>query len=153
MAIGLLGVLSTAFLGFIAYRLSTTNQQYAARRAIGDLHSEMARMRSEYPAIKSVCACWDDDHRIRMYDGGDSAAQDLFVRYEAHMDIGLEFCNTALGAWARGVIHASDFTRQYRPLVHLFIGENWPFIRYCLDGPYISGFLRDEISAREAAGQ
>jgi hypothetical protein len=80
LTIGILGVLSTAVLGFIAYQLSLVNQRYSARRTIGDLHSEMARLRCAYPEIRTVCRGWDDLHRKRMYGDPDSAAQALSGR-------------------------------------------------------------------------
>jgi len=87
-----------------------------------------------------------------MYDDADPVAQALLVRYEAYVDIGLEFCNTALGARAKGVLHKDDFGHQYQPLVRLFVAENWPFIRHALGNPYLSAFVRREIQARQAAG-
>ena len=152
VTIGVVGVLSTVVLGLVAQRLSSTNQRYQARRTIGDLHSSMAHLRCEYPAIKTVCAHWDDLHSRRMYDDADPVAQALLVRYEAYVDIGLEFCNTALGARAKGVLHKDDFVHQYQPLVRLFVAENWPFIRHALGNPYLSAFVRREIQARQAAG-
>lgn len=87
-----------------------------------------------------------------MYDGQDPIAQALLVRYEAYVDVGLEFCNTALGARSRGILHKRDFVQQYQSLIHLFVAENWPFIRYALGNPYLSALLRREIAAQEAAG-
>ena len=112
----------------------------------------MAHLRCEHPAIKTVCTLWDDLHSRQMYDGQDPVAQALVVRYEAYVDIGLEFCNTALGARARGVLHKDDFEQQYRPLARLFVAENWPFIRNALSNPYLSALPRREIAAQEAAG-
>lgn len=152
ITVGVLGVLSTAILGLVAYRLSSVSQRYQARRAIGDLHSRMAHLRCEYPAIRTVCVNWDDHLSKTMYLDRDLAMQSLAVRYETYVDIGLEFCNTTLGARTRRVLHKADFESQYRPLVHLFLAENWPFIRHALEGRYISRFIRDEVSAQQRAG-
>jgi hypothetical protein len=87
-----------------------------------------------------------------MYQDQDLAEQALLVRYEAYVDIGLEFCNATLGAQARRILHTSDFEQQYRRLIHLFLAENWPFVRHALEGPYLSGFVRNEIAAGLARG-
>jgi hypothetical protein len=152
IVVAFLGIVTTGFLGVVAYRLSASGQAYVARRSIGDLHSEMARMRTEYPAVRTMCRRWSADDSLAMYDDDDPSLQALRVRYEAYIDIGLEFCNSTLGAGSRGLLHELDFERQYRPLVHLFLAENWPFVEHVLLGPYLSGFIRDEVRRMQGSG-
>jgi hypothetical protein len=144
--------LSTAILGVLAFRFSRHAGQYGAQRAIGDLHTALARYRAEYPDVMRRCRTWDKNDLAAVY--GIDPARDIepLVRYAAYVDLGLEFCSTALAAAKTGLISPKVFEGHYRPLVRLFLVENYRFLETVLDGPYVSTFVRDEITAAARSG-
>jgi hypothetical protein len=76
------------------------------------------------------------------------------VRYYSYLDLGLEFCNTALAAHSQGWIAGDVFEDHYRPLVrHPLFAENQPFVSFALPGPYLSSYVRDKWSAAEGEGR
>ena len=77
---------------------------------------------------------------------------DTVIRYYTYVDMGLEFCNTALSAFAEGHVSRRVYEGHYRPLVRLFLTENYPQVRSALPGPYLSTFVRDELRAARDEG-
>jgi hypothetical protein len=143
------GVL-TAVVAIVAFWFSRHTQRYAAQRAIGDLQSSLVHYRAQYPEITKYSRGWTTGDFIRLYaDDGKNAAA---VRYYGYIDLGLEFCNTALAASRRRHIGAEVFEAHYRPLLRYFLAENYPFVESTLNGPYLSSFIRDELRLAEKEG-
>jgi type II secretory pathway pseudopilin PulG len=134
---------STAILGFLAFRLTRATSHNAAERAIGDLHRAMAAQRVANPDILSLAPDWTTEDWDRLYDTAASSMQ--VVRYYSYVEMGLEFCNTTLRARSSRQISKSAFEQHYRPLVRYFIAENWPIIDQMAQGPYLSGFMKTEL--------
>lgn len=143
---------ATALLGLVAYRLSRQGQQYAAQRAIGDLQNAMATFRAEYPEIMRCAATWTPSRFPVAYGRVDDPTAAVTVRYTAYVDIGMEFCNTALAAVASRAISATVFEKHYRPLVRHFLAENYPFIASAMGSPFLPSYVRDELRAAESEG-
>ena len=112
-------------LGFVAYRLSSINQRYQACRAIGDLHSAM--LDRGLTATKTVALIGT---RARGCENPDPAEQVLLVRYEAYVDVGLEFATQRSAPSTARPSH-SRLEQQYGRLIHLFRGELAP-VRHAL---------------------
>jgi hypothetical protein len=144
--------LVTAGLGVVAFRLSRAGSRYAARRAIGDLANSLATFRAEYPEVMSVARNWTPASWERLFAAPATDESKGLARYYSFVEIGLEFCNTTLGAYAEGHLPRDAFERHYRPLVRLFVTENWPMISDLLTKPYLSDYLRDEVDAGGAGG-
>ena len=143
------GVL-TAVVAIVAFWFSQHTQRYAAQRAIGDLQSSLVHYRAQYPEITKYSRGWTTDDFIRLYADDDANA--TAVRYYGYVDLGLEFCNTALAASRRRHLHAEVFETHYRPLVRYFLAENYRFVESALDGPYLSLYIRDELHLAEQEG-
>ena len=152
LAAALLGAVSTAILGLVAFRLSHHAQRYTVQRAIGDLQSSMARFRADFPEIMHFGSRWSTHESAVLYGRAESADAGTIVRYYSYVDIGLEFCNTTLSAHTGGLLSAEVFDRHYRPLVRLFLAENYPFVATSLAGPYLSSYIRDELDAATRDG-
>lgn len=152
MAIGAIGAAATVILGWIAYQLSKQAQRYTAQRSIGDLQSAVANFRAEYPEVMAVSPEWGDTQAAILHGQSNGTDRDSIVRYYSYVELGLEFCNTALAARSRGSIPDDVFSRHYRPLIRHFLAENKPFIEYALRGPYLSDYVREEWTAAEASG-
>ncbi len=144
--------LVTAGMGVFAFRLSRASSRYAARRAIGDLASSLAAFRAQYPEVMSVARGWSPESWDVLFAAPTTEETARLVRYYSFVEIGLEFCNTTLGAYAEGNLSREAFDRHYRPLVRLFVTEHWPMISNLLQNPYLSAYLRDEIAAGRASG-
>lgn len=97
-------------------------------------------------------AQWSPGSFTVAYGRADSADAATVVRYVAYVDIGMEFCNTTLAASRSRSISAEVFERHYRPLIRLFLAENYPFLLAALDGPYLPTYVRDELAAAVAEG-
>ena len=148
----LIGALSTAALGLIAFELSRHAQRYAVQRAIGDLQTSIARFRAEFPEVMSISPSWDAAANSRLYGRRDGTDTDDVVRYYSYVELGLEFCNTTLAAADAGRLTTDVFESHYRPLVRHFLVENYPFVCFALNGPYLSRYVRDELTAAETEG-
>lgn len=144
--------LATLVLGVVAYRLSKAAAAGGARRAIGDLSNHVSRIRLEYPEVMGVGAEWREGFTQRALGPGDDDEQRRLARYWAYVDVGLEYCNTALVAAAEGAISRRLFDAHHRPLIRLFLAENWRFVDDALRGPFLSAHVRDEIAAAEQEG-
>ena len=93
---GLLGAISTIVLGIVAFGLSRRASRYSAQRAIGDLANTMAHMRSDHPEIMATGRHWKTSDMAILYGRRETANTSAIVRYYSYVDVGLEFCNTAL---------------------------------------------------------
>ena len=147
-----IGAVSTAVIGYTAFRLSRKAQLYAAQRAIGDLANATARFRAEHPEIMRCASRWTRADFAVLYGRADAPDADTIVRYYSYVDMGLEFCNTALAARERGVVPSDVFERHYRPLVRLFLAENYPYVSTALSGPYLSSYVRGEMEKATEGG-
>ena len=143
------GVL-TAVVAIVAFWFSQHTQRYAAQRTIGDLQSSLVHYRAQYPEITKYSRGWTAADFVRLYVGDEENA--AAVRYYGYVDLGLEFCNSALAAARQRHIDAEVFATHYRPLLRYFLTENYPFVASTLDGPYLSTFIRDELRVAEAEG-
>ena len=141
------GVL-TAIVAVMAFWFSQHTQRYTAQRTIGDLQSSLVHYRAQYPEITKFSRRWTADDFVRLYDNDN----DTEVRYYGYVDLGLEFCNSALAAYRQGHIDAKVFETHYRPLVRYFLSENYPFVKCTLDGPYLSAYIRDELRTATSEG-
>ena len=142
--------LLTAVVATIAFWFSQHTQRYAAQRAIGDLQSSLVHYRAQYPEITKYSRDWTTEDFVRLYsDDGENATA---VRYYGYVDLGLEFCNTALAASGQHHVAAEVFETHYRPLVRYFLAENYPFVASALDGPYLSSYIRDELRLAQKEG-
>jgi hypothetical protein len=142
--------ISTAVIGFLAFRLSRNSNRTSAERAIGDLANSLAQLRVDRPEILSMARTWDKAHWKRLYATGPES--EMVVRYYSYVEVGLEFCNTTLRAKAGRQISEQAFADHYQSLVRYFLAENWPIIGQMVDGPYLSAFVRREISDATAVG-
>ena len=98
----------------------------------------------------SYCSTWGEEGNAVLYGRAESAEAHAIVRYYSYMDIGLEFCNTCLAAHQSGLMTEAVFERHYRPLVRLFLTENYPFVQFASDGSYLSALVRAELVAATA---
>lgn len=143
------GVL-TAVVAIVAFWFSRHTQRYAAQRAIGDLQSSLVHYRAQYPEITKYSRSWTTADFIRLYDDDEENA--TAVRYYGYVDLGLEFCNTALAASRQHHINPKVFEAHYRPLLRYFLAENYPFVESTLNGPYLSSFIRTELQMAKNEG-
>ena len=146
------GAFATVILGVIAYKLSQQAQRYSAQRSIGDLQTAMANLRASYPEVLALSVKWGAEETGILYGRIASPDRDAVVRYYSYLDLGLEFCNTALSAASKAWIAPDVFAGHYRPLVRHFLAENYPFVEFALQGPYLSRYVRDELAAAETEG-
>lgn len=149
---GLLGAAATVVLGIVAFGLSRRASRYSAQRAIGDLANTMAHMRSDHPEIMAIGRHWKASDMAILYGRRASPEASAIVRYYSYVDVGLEFCNTALAARDEGHIPAHVFDRHYRRLIRLFFAENWPYISQTRASQYVSQYVKDELAVAENEG-
>jgi hypothetical protein len=148
----LIGALSTAALGFVAFSLSRHAHHYAVQRAIGDLQTAMARFRADFPEVMRMSAAWDAVANAQLYGRRHGSDNADVVRYYSYIELGLEFCNTTLAAADSGRLSTDVFDSHYRPLVRHFLAENYLFVSFALQGPYLSRYVRKELLAAETDG-
>jgi hypothetical protein len=133
----LVGVLSTAAIGLVAFLLSRHAQRYAVQRTIGDLQSALARFRADHPGVMRMTTSWDAKANGVLYGRDSGSHDDDIVRYYSYVELGLEFCSTTLAAREAGRLTDDVFNGHYRPLVRHFLAENYPFVAFILAGPYL----------------
>lgn len=146
------GAASTAILGAVAFWFTRHTQRYQVQRTVGDLQSSMAHFRAQYPEIVRYHSGWTPEYFGVLQGRTVDPDADTIVRYYSYIDIGLEYCNTALSAWDQRLISKDAFTKHYRPLIRYFVAENYPFLQSTMDGPYLSPYIRDEIIAATREG-
>lgn len=84
--------------------------------------------------------------------GGMARTTRTWFRYYSYSELGLEFCNTTLAAADSGRLREDVFESHYRPLVRHFLAENYLFVSFALRGPYLSKYVREELSIAERDG-
>lgn len=94
----------------------------------------MANLRAEYPEVLAHSIQWGADETAILYGRSENPRRDSIVRYYSYIDLGLEFCNTALSAAAKGWIAPDVFANHYQPLVRHLLSENHPFVSFALPG-------------------
>jgi len=150
LAPSLISALATAVLGVLAFRRTRNSNRNAAERAIGDLANSLARLRVEYPDAIRFARRWRSEDWERLYSDGEDSH--LLLRYYSYVEVGLEFCNATLRARAAGQIREEAFRGHYGRLTRYFLTENWPIIHQMLQAPYISTYIREEISRATGEG-
>lgn len=141
--------LATLSLGLVGFRFTRSADRATAERAIGDLANTMAGLRIEHPRAMRLARQWEREVWTTLYEGNDEDA----VRYYAYVDVGLEFCSTALRARDRKLISRESYDLRYGRLVRLFLVENWRIVSQMeATSPYLSEYVRREIAEARAAG-
>ena len=149
--IAVIGTMISGILAYLSYSLNRQSQRASMQRSIEDLYDEMVGYRSEHPEVMKLCYRWNGNSFDALYRQR-NAEEVQWVVYYNYAELVSGFLNAVLYGRKNRLLDQCAFEGHYKPLVKLFVTENYPYFLSISDAPYLSSFIREFIRDLSSEG-